>query len=66
MNPLGMKGRKKVSDLFVDLKYGIGEKERALVLASGRHVLALLGERIDASVKVTEATGYITVVKCLI
>lgn len=54
--PLGMNGKsKKLSDLFTDLHYTPEEKKRALVLAKpdSHHILALVGERIDESVKVT-------------
>ena len=57
LRPIGLDGRKKLSDLFVDLHYDRLKKEKALVLAGeGSHVLALLGLRTDASVKVTEQT----------
>ena len=48
MRPLGMKGyRKKLSDMFVDLKFSPEQKEKALVIADeGSHVLALIGESI--------------------
>ena len=52
MRPLGMGGRrKKLSDMFGDLKFSPDQKEKALVIADeGSHVLALLGYRIDESV----------------
>ena len=92
MRPLGMRGSKKLSDLFVDLKYSLVDKARALVMeidgdgvlpgsvgahmgdseagrpvgahmgeseagrSVGAHVGALLGERIDDSLKVGPAT----------
>ncbi|MBQ7194728.1 MAG: tRNA lysidine(34) synthetase TilS [Bacteroidales bacterium] len=57
MRPFGMKGRKKLSDLFNDLDYSLVDKERAAVLElSGSHVAALLPERIDDSLKVTGET----------
>ena len=60
MVPLGMRGRKKISDMFTDLHVPLTEKERALVLElDGSHVAALVGERIDDSVKVTDATARI-------
>ena len=67
IRPLGLRaasgrpGRKKLSDLFVDLKFGLPEKEKALVVAGeGSHVHALLGLRIDESVKVSESTASVT------
>ncbi len=103
--PLGMGGAtKKVSDLFVDLKYSLADKEAALFLslpvdaislpvvaegnptppsyeetslraaaegnptppdpAEASHVLALLGERVDDSVKVAPSTT--TILKIII
>lgn len=82
MRPLGCRGRKKMSDLFTDLKFSAPEKRSALLLLdsiypslspSGRplpisitqipsplpdksHVLALIGSRVDESVKITPAT----------
>lgn len=66
MRPLGMRGRKKLSDMFVDLKLDILEKKKALVIADeGSHILALVGHRIDDSVKVTEATATVTVIRLI-
>lgn len=73
--PLGMKGRKKLSDFFTDLKYGKIEKDMAVVLvkppaadeARGdmpeHHVTAVAGVRIDDSVKVTDNTRNVIIVK---
>ena len=59
MIPLGMRGKKKLSDLFADLKWSAEDKRRAQVLEypgqKGR-VAALLYERIDDSLKVTSRT----------
>ena len=54
---MGLKGKKKVSDLLTDLKYDISRKKAVLVVeGQGSHVLAVVGERIDESVKVTPST----------
>lgn len=72
--PLGMKGRKKLSDFFTDLKYGKVEKDKAVVLVKPpaadeshgdmpeHHVAAVAGVRIDDSMKVTENTRNVMVV----
>ena len=66
MRPLGMKGRKKLSDMFVDLKFSLLEKEKALVIADeGSHVLALIGHRIDGSVKVTKDSTSVTIIRLI-
>ena len=62
--PLGMRGRKKVSDLFADLKYGALEKSAAVMMVSvssdemaeKQHIAGVLGVRVDDSYKVTPAT----------
>ena len=62
--PLGMKGRKKISDLFADLKYDLMAKELSIIivdtqtegLAEVQHVAGLLGVRIDDRYKVTSST----------
>ena len=68
--PLGMRGRKKVSDLFADLKYDALAKESSIImvdtqtegLAEQQHVAGLLGVRIDDRYKVTSQTR--TVLRC--
>ena len=60
MKPLGLGGRKKLSDLFVDLKWSLPEKSRAVVLehpdGSEGHVGALLCCRVDESLRVRPST----------
>ena len=63
MVPLGMKGKKKISDLFTDLKYGHTQKECAVILvdmtgdfAEQQHVAGVAGVRIDDRYKVTDNT----------
>ncbi len=76
MRPLGCRGTKKLSDLFVDLKFSLPQKQRSVLLVSSSpksglplkrqsgpvhgkpvaepdHILALLGYRIDESVRIT-------------
>ena len=63
MIPFGMRGKKKLSDLFADLKYGSAEKDAAVVVvdckgdsAELQHVAALLPVRMDDRYKVTRTT----------
>lgn len=62
LTPLGMRGKKKLSDLFVDLKWNPEKKRSALVLSrdGSTRVFGLLGERIDDSVKIGPETGSVT------
>lgn len=57
LNPLGLRGRKKLSDLFNDLGYSPSEKRSALAVVEGdgssSHISALLGKRIDEAQRVT-------------
>ena len=58
MTPLGMKGRKKLSDILTELKYNLDEKQEAEVIElEGSHVAALLCRKIDESVKVDGRTA---------
>lgn len=63
--PLGMKGRKKVSDLFTDLKFDPLQKNAAVMvvdtctegLAACHHIAAVAGVRIDDRYKVRPETS---------
>lgn len=61
LSPLGMKGRKKkISDLLVDLRLTGAKKDSAyVVVGKDQKVKALVGYRIDESVKVQEGTEYV-------
>lgn len=69
MRPFGMRGRKKVSDIFTDLKFDIFSKSDAIVITSpccsDGHVLAILGERIDDAVKIGPSTSEVTVIRLI-
>jgi tRNA(Ile)-lysidine synthase len=54
--PLGMTGRKKVSDFFIDKKLSLFEKENTILLLSGKDIVCILGHRIDDRFKVTGQT----------
>jgi len=55
-HPLGMKGKKKLSDFLVDNKISITDKEKVQVLLSGNQIVWVIGMRIDDRFKVTEKT----------
>lgn len=65
--PFGMRGKKKVSDLFTDLKYDALQKSAAVMIvdtrsegmAESQHVSAVVGVRIDDRYRVTSDTKII-------
>lgn len=61
--PLGMRNRKKLSDLFSDLKLSIVEKEQVWVLLSGDQIVWVAGRRIDNRFRVTSKTKEVYVLK---
>ncbi|HMK38348.1 MAG TPA: tRNA lysidine(34) synthetase TilS [Bacteroidota bacterium] len=55
--PLGMSGRKKISDLFVDEKIPLDQKHRIpILLTAGGEVIWVCGMRLDDRFKITPAT----------
>jgi len=57
--PIGMKGKKKLSDFFKDEKYSLLQKENIWLLCSGENIIWLIGKRIDNRYKVTDKTKFI-------
>lgn len=57
--PLGMSGRKKVSDLLIDEKVSMPEKQRQFVVCSGSDILWVVGRRIDERYRIDSATEYV-------
>lgn len=63
MVPMGMKGKKKISDILIDTKKTRFEKENLHVLCSGSEIVWLEGFRVSDSSKITAQTSRIL---CLI
>jgi tRNA(Ile)-lysidine synthase len=54
--PFGMKGRKKLSDFFSDLKYSRIDKEKALLICSSDQIIWVVGQRTDERYRIDETT----------
>ncbi len=54
--PIGMSGRKKVSDFLIDAKVSLPEKQRQFVLLSGGRIVWLIGRRLSDEFKITGST----------
>lgn len=61
--PLGMKGKKKLSDFFIDEKFSIRQKENTFVIVFGNEIAAVLGERVDERFKVDAETRKLLLIK---
>lgn len=61
--PLGMKGKKKVSDYLTDRKFSLFDKENQWVVCSGEDIVWLVNERPDHRFRVTDDTRRVFVLK---
>lgn len=58
--PIGMQGKKKLSDFFTDLKMSLLEKEQIWLLCQNDEIIWIIDRRLDNRFKVTENTKKIT------
>ena len=56
MIPCGMRGSKKIKDIFIDLKIPKEERESKLIIADDENIIWLEGYRINDKYKVSAAT----------
>lgn len=66
-NPLGMKGRKKVSDYFISQKIPLHKKEEIPLLVNGNgDVIWIVGYRLDDNYKVSANTKKVTIFELIL
>ncbi|MES2110317.1 MAG: tRNA lysidine(34) synthetase TilS, partial [Bacteroidota bacterium] len=66
-NPLGMKGRKKVSDYFISQKIPLHKKEEIPLLVNGNgDVIWIGGYRLDDNYKVSANTKKVTIFELIL
>ena len=61
--PLGMNQMKKLSDYFVDNKIPVPVKESTWIMASGKKIVWILGQRIDHRFRITPDTSRVLVLR---
>lgn len=61
--PLGMKGKKLLSDFFINQKFSAEEKQKAWLLVSGNEIVWIIGHRISEKFKITEKTKMILIIR---
>ena len=54
--PLGMSGRKKLSDYLINKMVSMAEKSRQFVLVSGEDIVWVIGRRLDDRFCITKST----------
>ena len=64
-SPIGMNGKKKLSDFFIDNKIPIPEKENIWVLCSSDEIIWIVGYRIADKFKVIENTRKVYIAELL-
>lgn len=55
--PLGLRGSKKLKDLFIDAKVPKSRRRQIPILCSNDHIIWVVGHRLDDRVKVTSNTS---------
>ena len=62
-HPIGMRGKKKLSDFFIDKKMSLFEKQNTWILCSNNQIVWVVGHRIDERFKLVENSQKVYLVK---
>lgn len=62
--PFGMKGKKKLSDFFIDNKVDVITKSQIQILVSNNQIVWVVGYRIDDNFKITDNTKNVMLINC--
>lgn len=60
--PLGMKGKKKLSDFFIDNKVDIFTKQQIKILTQNNQIVWVVGYRIDDAFKISKNTKKVLII----
>ena len=63
--PLGMSGKKKISDFFIDEKFSRFEKEECYLITSNSEIVWVVGHRISEKFKITDETKKLYIAELL-
>jgi tRNA(Ile)-lysidine synthase len=63
--PLGLKGKKKISDYLIDQKISLPDKQQTWVLLTGERIMWLVDHRIDDRFKIRKHTKHILLIEHL-
>ena len=63
--PLGMNGRKKLSNYFCDHKFDRNRKEKTWLLCCGPSIIWIIGQRMDDRYKIEESTKNMLIIHFL-
>lgn len=61
-HPFGMKGKKKLSDFFIDLKIPVNQKNKISIFLSDGNIFWVAGYRIDTRFAISEKTSKVLVI----
>lgn len=63
--PIGMRGKKKLSDFFIDSKISVFDKDDTYVLLSGKDVVWVIGYRLDERFKFEDSTEEVLIISLI-